>query len=144
MVFETADVLAGLAGGLMIGLAAAIFLLGVGRIAGISGIAGSALRPWGRLEWGEDLAFLAGLVVTPLVLAAIVGAPKIGVDSTPLLVIAGGLLVGYGTRMGSGCTSGHGVCGVTRLSPRSLAATGVFMAVGVLAATLLRPMLAGG
>ncbi len=144
MVVDVGDVLAGLAGGLMIGVAAAIFLLGLGRIAGISGIASSALRPWGRVQWGEDLAFLVGLIGAPLLLAAVVGAPAIGVGGGPLLVIAGGLLVGYGTRLGSGCTSGHGVCGMTRFSPRSLAATGAFMAVGVLAASVLRPMLVGG
>lgn len=143
MLFNLNDALMGLAGGLLIGLGAAVYLLGLGRIAGISGIAASALKPWGGLRWREDLAFLGGLIFMPLVLAMLIGAPEIGITGNPLMLIAGGLLVGYGTRLGSGCTSGHGVCGMSRFSPRSIAATLVFMAVGVLTASAIRPFLEG-
>jgi hypothetical protein len=135
MAFDLTDALAGLAGGLMIGAAAALFLLVNGRIAGVSGLVAGLGRP-GK-AWAENAAFVLGLVAAPLGYAAVAGAPAIGTPVEPLLLVAGGLLVGIGTAMGAGCTSGHGVCGMTRLSPRSLAATGVFMAVAVAVATLL-------
>ena len=123
--------LSGLAGGAMIGAAAALLLLVNGRIAGISGIAGGVLANIGE-ERRWRLAFLVGLVLGPLAVAAVSGVmPAVTVEGGwPLLVIAG-LLVGYGTRLGSGCTSGHGICGLARLSPRSLAATATFMAVAM-------------
>ncbi len=119
------DWMYGLGGGLLIGAGAAVLLLGNGRIAGVSGILGGVIE--GR-KLGEGLAFLAGLIGVPALWAALAGAPAIAVTGSAPLLLAGGLLVGFGTRLGSGCTSGHGICGLSRLSPRSIAATGVFMA----------------
>jgi uncharacterized membrane protein YedE/YeeE len=117
-----------LTGGLLIGLSAALYLLLNGRIAGISGLAAAAagLTHDGdsKLGWG----FLAGIIAGAW-LAALIRRPEIVITPSPALLIAAGLIVGYGTRLGSGCTSGHGVCGLARLSPRSLAATAIFMAV---------------
>jgi uncharacterized membrane protein YedE/YeeE len=119
-----------LAGGMLIGAAAALLVLLSGRIAGISGIVGGliALRR-GDIAW--RLAFVAGLLAAPIamVLAGRPLAPRI--DAGMGLLLVAGLLVGLGTRYGSGCTSGHGVCGLSRLSPRSLVATGAFMAAGI-------------
>jgi uncharacterized membrane protein YedE/YeeE len=118
-----------LAGGILIGLSAALFLLLNGRIAGISGIVGGLLRPaGGDIAW--RLAFILGLAVTPFLLGAVAPLPGIRVDAGLGTLIAAGLLVGLGTRYGSGCTSGHGVCGVARGSARSLAATALFMCAG--------------
>ncbi|TFI59870.1 YeeE/YedE family protein [Sphingomonas parva] len=120
-----------LAGGIMIGLSAVLLLLTSGRIAGISGILGGVLAPrHGDVSW--RILFIAGLLTGPLLYALMVGGlPDVTIDdSLPLLVVAG-LVVGFGTRLGSGCTSGHGVCGLARFSPRSLAATGIFFAVAV-------------
>lgn len=120
---------ASLAGGLLIGLAAAMFALLNGRIAGISGIVGGLLRPAsGDLGW--RLAFLAGLVLAPLVWSLWSTLPVVRIDADTSTLIIAGLLVGVGTRYGAGCTSGHGVCGLSRLSARSLAATLAFMAAG--------------
>jgi uncharacterized protein len=120
-----------LIGGLLIGASAALFLVLNGRIAGISGILGGLIPPE-RGQVGWRLAFLAGMFIAPLAYVALGGAlPAIGLDaSLPLLVVAG-LIVGFGTRLGAGCTSGHGVCGIGRGSPRSLAATAVFMATAI-------------
>ncbi len=132
---------AGFAGGLMIGVAAAVMLLGLGRIAGVSGL---VARAAGLAEGGAPRA-LAGLFVLGLPLGAALVALLQGQvasrfpDSLPLLV-TGGLLVGFGTRLGSGCTSGHGVCGLSRLSPRSLVATALFMGAGFLTVFLMRAM----
>ena len=128
---------ASLAGGMLIGLAAALLILFHGRIAGISGILSGLLRPrQGDLGW--RIAFLAGLVGTPLLWQLWQALPPVQIDAgTPALVVAG-LLVGVGVRYGAGCTSGHGVCGLSRLSPRSLAATCTFMAAGFLTVYLLR------
>ena len=128
---------AALAGGMLIGLAAALLILFNGRIAGISGILGGLLRPRsGDLGW--RIAFLAGLIGTPLLWQLWQALPPVQVDAgTPALIVAG-LLVGVGVRYGAGCTSGHGVCGLSRLSPRSLAATCAFMAAGFLTVYLLR------
>ncbi|CAO4134788.1 YeeE/YedE family protein [Methylorubrum extorquens] len=128
-------------GGVMIGAAAALFLLLNGRIAGISGILGGLLAPpSGQTGWRA--AFLAGLVLAPLVYVGLGGSlPSVTVDASfPLLVVAG-LLVGFGARLGAGCTSGHGVCGIGRGSPRSLAATGTFMAVAILTVFVTRHLL---
>jgi uncharacterized protein len=126
------------AGGMLIGLAAALLWLGLGRIAGISGIVGGIL-PIRRKETAWRAAFLAGLLAAPLLLGVAAGysAPVPALESVDLLAIAG-LLVGFGTRLGSGCTSGHGVCGIARLSPRSLVATGIFMAVATATVFLVR------
>jgi uncharacterized membrane protein YedE/YeeE len=126
------------AGGMLIGLAAALLWLGLGRIAGISGIVGGML-PIRRKETAWRAAFLAGLLAAPLLLGLATGysAPAPVLDSVDLLVVAG-LLVGFGTRLGSGCTSGHGVCGIARLSPRSLISTAVFMATAAATVFLVR------
>ena len=143
MVFDATDALMGLLGGLLIGCAAALMLLMNGRIAGISGLAGVVVRPLSTEGAGEKLAFLAGLIAAPAVYALVVAPPAIGTPQTPWILVAGGLLVGIGTRMGGGCTSGHGVCGMSRFSGRSFAATAVFMAMGVAVATLAPTLLAG-
>ena len=110
------------AGGVLIGIAAAIFVLVNGRIAGISGIVGGLLRPtWDDIPW--RVAFVAGLVVAPSLYGAFVYLPSLKIDANYSTLIVAGLLVGAGTRYAGGCTSGHGVCGLSRLSPRSLVAT---------------------
>ena len=120
-----------LAGGVLIGLSTVLLLLANGRIAGISGILGNLLAPTVR-EAGWRLAFLLGLVIAPLLYAALAGAvPPVAIASPTWLLIAGGLLVGFGTRLGGGCTSGHGVAGIARLSPRSIVATCVFVAAAM-------------
>ncbi len=129
--FANAQPLHGLIGGVMIGLAAALMLLGAGRIAGVSGI---TARATGLADSGMSRSsawmFLIGLPLGALLVAAINGQTQAEFAPWPVLVIAG-LLVGVGTRMGSGCTSGHGVCGVSRLSQRSMVATATFMAAGI-------------
>lgn len=118
---------AGLLGGALIGLAATLYWVATGRIAGVSGIVGGALRE--RYARGERIAFLAGLVAAGL-LAALWAAPaSANPYPTPVLLVAG-VLVGFGTRVGGGCTSGHGVCGISRLSLSSLVATATFIATG--------------
>jgi uncharacterized protein len=121
------SVATGLGGGLLIGLATALLIVANGNIAGISGIAGTLLRKWdGSTVW--RLLFVIGLLAGGVLVPWVSGTPlTMTVDvPTPLLMLAG-LLVGFGTRLGSGCTSGHGVCGLARLSPRSLVATATFM-----------------
>ncbi len=130
-----------LGGGVLIGLAAAIFVLLNGRIAGISGILGGLIKPVrGDVAW--RMAFVAGLVGAPLVYLLGADWPRLQIDAGYGALIAAGLLVGIGTRYGSGCTSGHGVCGVSRLSPRSLAATAVFIGVGFVTVFVMRHLLA--
>ncbi len=131
MNFVLNDALAGLAGGALIGLAAAILLLGNGRIAGISGILGALVNTSLPATWRENLLFVAGLAVAPVAYAAMVAPPDINITTSVPLLVAGGLLVGFGSRLGSGCTSGHGVCGMSRLSPRSIVSTLTFMAVAI-------------
>jgi uncharacterized membrane protein YedE/YeeE len=132
----------GFMGGLLIGLAAAIMLLGLGRIAGVSGM---AARATGIADTGAPrnvaIAFVVGLPLGALLIAQTIGAVNVSFPASICPLIIGGLLVGYGTRLGSGCTSGHGVCGLSRLSPRSMVATGMFMASGFVTVGLLR---AGG
>ncbi len=128
--------LASLTGGLLIGAAALGLLALSGRIAGISGIVGGLLPP-SRGDLGWRLAFLAGLLGGGLLIQALVGLPGAAPSSRGVL-IAGGLLVGFGTRLGNGCTSGHGVCGLGRGSPRSLAAVLTFMGVAFLTVFLTR------
>ena len=128
---------ASLAGGVVIGLAAAMFILLNGRIAGISGILGGLLKP-ARGDFSWRAAFIAGLVGAPLVYASCAQLPQLHIDAGyPALVVAG-LLVGIGTRYASGCTSGHGVCGLSRFSPRSLVATAAFMAAGFVTVFVVR------
>jgi uncharacterized protein len=132
---------ASLAGGLLIGLATAMFLLFNGRIAGISGIAGGLLHPMrGDIAW--RIAFLCGLIVSPFFFSMAAPLPEVQVDAGMGILISAGLLVGIGTRFGSGCTSGHGVCGLSRGSPRSLVATASFMLAGFVTVYIVRHLLA--
>jgi uncharacterized protein len=129
-----------LAGGLLLGLAAALFILLRGRVLGISGIVGGLLVPR-RGDAGWRLAILAGLLAAPAVWALFATPVAARIEAGwPVLIVAG-LLVGWGTRMGSGCTSGHGVCGLARLSPRSLVATLAFMATGFITVFVVRHVL---
>lgn len=129
--YPDAAPLAGLVGGILIGLAAAVMLLGVGRIAGVSGIAAKAVGLGGSgIARSAAWLFLLGLPLGAALVMIIEGPAKPRF-ATPGFLILAGLLVGVGTRLGSGCTSGHGVCGVSRLAPRSIAATATFMAAGI-------------
>ncbi len=130
-----------LLGGMLIGLAAATLLLLNGRIAGISGIVGGLLhaKP-GDSAW--RLAFLGGLLSAPLVYGLVRALPQVQVEAGYPTLIAAGLLVGLGTRYGAGCTSGHGVCGISRLSTRSMVATATFMAAGFFTVYLVRHIIA--
>ncbi|MDE3736721.1 MULTISPECIES: YeeE/YedE family protein [Pseudomonas] len=132
-----------LAGGALIGLSASLFILANGRIAGISGLLGSLLERAGD-GLGEKALFLLGLLLAPVLWTAIAGAPQVRIDAGWLALLSAGLLVGVGTRYGSGCTSGHGVCGLARLSPRSLVATLAFMAMGFLTTYVMRHLIGGG
>ncbi len=126
-----------LLGGMLIGLAAAMFALLNGRVAGISGVIGGLLKPVkGDRTWRA--AFILGLVGAPLVYALFSAKPAMQIDAEYGALIVAGLLVGVGTRYGSGCTSGHGVCGLSRLSPRSLLATAIFMGAGFVTVFVLR------
>ena len=130
-----------LAGGLLIGLAAAWLILVEGRILGASGILGGLAPPRGG-DWEWRVALLAGLIAAPLLARALVHMAPPVIEADAATLIAGGLMVGFGTRLGAGCTSGHGVCGVARLSPRSLAATATFMVAGFLTVFVVRHLLA--
>jgi uncharacterized membrane protein YedE/YeeE len=131
---------ASLGGGVLLGIASAMFLLLNGRILGISGIVGGLLAPrMGDIGW--RLAFLLGMGAAPFVFAAVMPPellPVVRIDASEPVIALAGVLVGIGTRYGSGCTSGHGVCGLSRLSPRSLVATLSFMAAGFAIVYLLR------
>ena len=134
---------ASLTGGLLLGIAAALFILVNGRILGISGIVG-ALLPLRRGDPGWRIAFLVGLGAAPVTLrllapATLLAAPRIAADV--VTIVAAGLLVGYGTRLGSGCSSGHGICGLSRLSPRSLVATACFMGAGFATVFVIRHLI---
>lgn len=136
--FPDAQPVAGLIGGLMIGVAAAIMLLGLGRIAGVSGLAARAMGlSQGGAPRSVAIAFIIGLPLGALVVALLSGGVPASYPAPSLLIVAG-LIVGYGTRLGSGCTSGHGVCGVSRLSRRSLTATALFMGSGFATVAILR------
>ena len=132
------------AGGLLIGSAAALFLLLTGRIAGVSGMTAVATRIGSSgTPWSQAAAFVIGLPFGAALIALFVRTPEVTVTSSAPLLIAAGLLVGFGTRLGNGCTSGHGVCGVARLSPRSIAATVTFMASGAATVFVLRHVIGG-
>lgn len=131
-----------LAGGALIGLAASLFALLNGRVAGISGLLGSLLQR-GAEGRGEKAAFVVGLLLAPLLWGLFAALPPVHFDVGSFGLILAGLLVGIGTRYGSGCTSGHGVCGLSRLSPRSLVATLCFMATGFATVFVLRHLLGG-
>lgn len=130
-------------GGVLIGLSVLLLMLTNGRIAGVSGIVGGLLARNLHEAWWR-LAFVLGLVASPLLLASSVGGvPPITVTPSTGLLVAGGLLVGFGARLGSGCTSGHGVAGLARLSPRSAAATGTFVAAGMATVFVARHLIGG-
>jgi uncharacterized membrane protein YedE/YeeE len=132
-----------LLGGAMLGASAAVFLVLNGRVAGISGILGGLIPP-ARGETGWRLAFLAGLFTAPLAYVSLGGSlPTVAVTQSLALLAVAGLMVGFGSRLGAGCTSGHGVCGIGRGSPRSLAATLVFMATAVLTVLVVRHVVGG-
>ena len=126
-----------LAGGLLIGLATALLLLLSGRIAGISGIVGGLLRP-GKGDVAWRVAFVLGLFAAPLVFVLAMPLPRVVIDASTTTLIIAGLLVGVGTRYGSGCTSGHGVSGLSRGSRRSIVATASFMVAGFLTVFVVR------
>ena len=126
-----------LIGGMLIGLAAAMFALLNGRVAGISGVLGGLFNPT-RGDIGWRVAFVGGLVVAPLGYGLFATLPAVQIDASYVALVVAGLLVGVGTRYGSGCTSGHGVCGLSRLSPRSLVATLAFMGAGFVTVFVLR------
>tara|TARA_R110002072_G_scaffold138109_5_gene281189 strand:+ start:22380 stop:22829 length:450 start_codon:yes stop_codon:yes gene_type:complete len=138
--FPDAAPLAGLAGGVLIGLAAALMLLGLGRIAGVSGLAAKAVGLGGSgIARSAALMFVIGLPLGALAILLLAG----GIDASfadPLTLAVAGVLVGIGTRLGSGCTSGHGVCGVSRLSARSLVATLTFLAAGIATVAVMNAM----
>jgi uncharacterized protein len=130
-------------GGALIGLAAALLMLTTGRLAGISGIFGGCFD-FGTSDKGWRVAFIAGLILAP-VIGSLAGFP-VPVPDMPgswIVIVAAGLLVGFGTRFSGGCTSGHGVCGIARLSPRSIAATSIFMGVAIVVVALTRHVFGG-
>ncbi len=139
---ENFTLVSSLVGGMLIGLSAVLFMLLNGRIAGVSGIAGGLIAPVAG-DWQWRLAFVLGLICGPLVFMALGGQlPDIQFPvSSPFALAAAGLIVGFGTRLGGGCTSGHGVCGVSRLSPRSIVATVAFMFTGFATVYIIRHLL---
>ena len=135
--FPEAAPLAGLAGGILIGLAAALMLLGLGRIAGVSGLAAKAVGLGGSgIARSGAWMFMIGLPLGALIVMLASG----GIEANPVTLAIAGLAVGIGTRLGSGCTSGHGVCGVSRLSGRSIVATLTFMATGVATVAIMNAL----
>ena len=133
-----------LVGGLLIGLAAAAMMMLTGRIAGVSGIAARLLPPADRTGFSNRLAFIIGLIAAPLVWFAATGSPATqAVPGNLLLMMVAGLMVGFGSVYGSGCTSGHGVCGLARLSLRSLVAVAVFMGAAAVTVFLMRHVIGG-
>nr|WP_240048823.1 YeeE/YedE thiosulfate transporter family protein [Parerythrobacter lutipelagi] len=139
--FPDAQPLQGLIGGMLIGLAGAIMLLGVGRIAGVSGMfaRATAISRSGT-PWPIAALFTLGLLVGAFAHLGAIGPVEATFPPSTSLLVAGGLIVGFGTRMGSGCTSGHGVCGMSRLSPRSLVATATFMASGMVTVAIVNAL----
>lgn len=131
-------------GGLLIGTAAALLLLLTGRIAGVSGMVATTMRIGaGGTPWSQATAFLVGLPIGAALIALLVRTPEVVVTSSVPLLIVAGLLVGFGTRLGNGCTSGHGVCGMARLSPRSIVATATFMTSAAATVFILRHVIGG-
>ena len=129
-----------LAGGALIGISAALFILFNGRIAGITGIIGGLFRPVMH-DAGWRIAFTLGLILAPIIWLLFAELPNIQIDATYNLLIVAGVIVGFGARYGSGCTSGHGVCGISRLSPRSIISTLAFMGTGFLTVFIMRHIL---
>lgn len=141
--FPDADPVGGLIGGVMIGVAAAIMLLGLGRIAGVSGLAARSLNlTKAGPSWSVAAIFIVGLALGAAAISLTVGPIEAEFPPATGWLVAGGIITGFGTRLGSGCTSGHGVCGMSRLSPRSLIATATFIVSGM--ATVAIVNLAGG
>ena len=133
---------AAIGGGLLIGTAAGLLLLLSGRVAGVSGLAARALSIADKgPPWTQAAAFVIGLPAGAIAAGAAAGAPPVAITSSMPLLVAGGLLVGFGTRLGNGCTSGHGVCGLARLSRRSVVATGTFMMAGIATVFIMRHLL---
>jgi uncharacterized protein len=142
MMIDTANFTPGLSllGGVLAGAASALFILNNGRIAGISGILGGLLNPRkDDIIW--RIAFLLGLIAAPTFTFMFMPAPEVTIEAETATLIIAGILVGVGTRYGSGCTSGHGICGLSRLSPRSLIATLTFMAAGIAIVFVMRHIL---
>lgn len=135
------DWIYGFAGGVLIGIAAAILLLVNGKILGASGIIGGLVDRTENHEWKERVALLSGLVLAPLVLAQIMGGSETYLTDNLLVIVVAGLLVGVGTRLANGCTSGHGVCGISRLSLRGIVATVFYIGAGGLTVVLFRHVL---
>ena len=137
--------LSALFGGAAIGLAAGLLALARGRVFGVSGLVAGVVTGFGRADDGRvgRIALLAGLIAAPLVFGLFGHWPQVTVDASAGAIVAGGLLVGFGTRLAGGCTSGHGVCGLARLSPRSLVAVATFMATAI-ATVFVARHLAGG
>jgi len=135
--------LTALCGGLLIGLSAAVLLLCNGRIAGISGIVGGLLQRYKAGDFGWRAAFVSGLILAPVLYRVFGELPQSRIDANWATLVVAGVLVGFGSRLGSGCTSGHGVCGISRLSPRSLVATATFMSTGFIAVYVVRHLLGG-
>lgn len=131
----------GLLGGLMIGLAGAVFLLGNGRVMGASGILGGLVDGSGRGNARERLWFLAGVLMAPLLFIPLIGRGETHASTNVIVLIAAGLLVGVGTRVANGCTSGHGVCGISRLSLRGIVATVFYIGAGGVTVALMRHVL---
>ncbi|MCD1625767.1 MAG: YeeE/YedE family protein [Paracoccaceae bacterium] len=131
----------GLVGGLLIGTGGAVYLLANGRIMGASGIIGGLVDGTGRNSATERLIFLAGVILLPILLYPLYGSVDTHVSSNPLVIIAGGLLVGAGTRLANGCTSGHGVCGISRFSLRGIVATVFYILAGGITVVLFRHLL---
>ncbi|HYD61618.1 MAG TPA: YeeE/YedE family protein [Noviherbaspirillum sp.] len=129
-----------LSGGVLIGMAAAMLILFNGRIAGISGILGNLIRPK-RGDTGWQAAFILGLILAPFAFRLVAPLPSVRIDTSAGMLVLAGLLVGIGTRYGSGCTSGHGICGLSRFSPRSMVATAVFMGAGFATVFIVRHLL---
>ena len=133
---------AALTGGAMIGLASVLLLAVTGRIAGISGIVVRLFPPHHDGEWTGRAVFVAGLILAPLIMALVTGTwAGMTIEATPALLVMGGLLVGFGSVWGNGCTSGHGVCGVSRLSTRSVVAVATFMTTAALTVLVTRHLL---
>jgi uncharacterized membrane protein YedE/YeeE len=139
MIITVFTPIASLIGGALIGLSAVMLMALNGRIAGVSGIAASLFPPYADSEFAGRLAFVAGLVAAPVVVLVATGRlPAQTIQASGATLVAAGLLVGFGTVWGSGCTSGHGVCGLSRLSMRSLVATMTFMAFGIATVFVVR------
>ncbi|MBU2982131.1 YeeE/YedE family protein [Lentibacter algarum] len=135
------DWLWGLFGGLLIGCAAAIYLFGNGRIMGASGILGGLVDGSAKREWAERSAFIVGLVAAPMLLLPAFAEADTHINTNIAVLVAGGLLVGLGTRIANGCTSGHGVCGISRLSLRGILATVFYLLAGGITVLVFRHML---